>query len=128
MNASSTLTINGELMTTPDPVAEIKTAIQGPSEYLEIWLKQQDGTALSSLVNSTNAFLIWMTPECPEGWHSIADQTHSAEPREFSFRLANGQVDLFPEESCVPRGNVIQAFQSFWVTGARPPSINWCYT
>ncbi len=119
------LTINGTQFTLDASLSDIRSALHSDVTYLEIWLTKKDGCVLSALVNAHSGFLVWMTPDCPEGWHTCASDYPYDDPGELEFRLANGQVDRFTEDLCIPRKAVLKAFGEFWESGHRSPSISW---
>ena len=120
------LTINDLTDSGSNPVEAIQTAVAGGEADLEVWLTRHDESVLCALINATHAFLMWMRPDCPEGWHSAGNQASSLEATgEMSFILANGQEDHFPSECCILRGQVTDAFLEFWAHGQRPSLVNW---
>ena len=121
------ITINETEHEAADPLPAIATAIDGNEPYLEIWLNKSEGKALSALINRDFAFLILMTPDCPEGWHSVSDVPGETSPQMLNFRLGNGQLDQFPKNWCVQRDSVKAVFEEYWQSERRPISIKWKY-
>ena len=110
----------------PDDLTRLSTAI-ARQEMLDVWLERSDGNILSGLVNPVRGFLIYMTPDHPEGWHSLAPAYLENELQLDKFRLANGQVDEHPVDWCLARAELSALFLKFWETGERPTPPDWAY-
>ena len=90
---------------------------------LEAWLSIADGPSLCMLREANHAFLMYLRAPGDNGFTSRGSD---ASRSEYSFTLANGQVDHYPASWCVELELCIKALTYFCVNhGARAPWVNW---
>lgn len=91
---------------------------------LEAWLSVEEGPSLCMLRTQTFSWLMYLREPGDSGFYSLGEA--GAEDREQPFTLANGQVDHYPENWCVPFEHCLAAFRSFWHgNGQRPSEVRW---
>ncbi|MGK5080577.1 Imm1 family immunity protein [Janthinobacterium sp. HLX7-2] len=93
----------------------------------ELWLTMamdaEQGPALCMLRNGGNAWLMYLSGQDDQSFHSLGDEEEAGE---CSYWLANGQVDEYPAAWCVDVEQCHRAILAFFETGgARPSAIEW---
>ncbi len=89
----------------------------------EAWAVATQGPSLTMLRSNENAFLMYLREPGDSGFTSRGS---SAERPLVSFKLSNGQVDVYPMGWCIPLEQCYKAMAYFFVNdGDRPAWVNW---
>jgi len=91
--------------------------------YAEAWI-HSDASSLCILKTSDHAFLMYQ--DNSEGTsETVTGESQQADLVEFT--LANGQVDVYPRNMCVPYSTAAQVIEYFHMNfGLKYPKVNWC--
>ena len=120
------LRINGQKYSI-NSIEELASYLQTAQkyDYLELWLEQLNGAALSVLVNKDNAWLMFLREEGDSGFSSRNPDYIGATNAELDFLLSNGQRDKYPTSWCLPTNKALQAVLHFFEHGEKPEWIQW---
>jgi len=112
---------------TPDTasaaVAAIRDHLSG-RRYSEVWLSFTQGRDVSMLVNGNRAWLMYLVNTDEECWHTLGD-AKVADAEEVEFKLANGQLDRYPESWLISTEAAVAALEYFLKRGERDPALRW---
>ena len=103
-------------------VQELETLLKTRTDaFLEVWATRDD-KSLAALVNGD---IGWVTLFRFPGDEGIWTCDPEGNDDEVPFRLANGQLDHYPEKYTVPLADVVKAFAHFFDTGDALPELKW---
>jgi len=112
---------------TPDTVAAAVAAIRdhlSGRRYSEVWLSLSEGRDVSMLVNGNRAWLMYLVNTDEECWHTLGG-AEASDRKEVEFRLANGQMDRYPESWVISTEAAVTALEYFLRSGERDPAVSW---
>jgi len=92
-------------------------------EKLEGLVKSKENRSLSILKSGDEIFLMYIEFPGDEG---VVTGSHDVDSKLIEFRLANGQVDEYPQSWCIEKEAAYKAIAYFLVnSGERSPHIAW---
>jgi hypothetical protein len=93
--------------------------------FVELWLESNTGQSLAVLANGDHAWLMFLRHNGDAGLSSRNADYQGPENAAMKFRLSNGQIDEYPVQWTVSRGEAWQAVEDLFVTNSLPTSITW---
>lgn len=91
----------------------------------ETWVRAASGASLCALVSGERGLLMHLPEPGASGATSRDPKYAGPKSATLSFRLANGQHDVYPTSWTLPRATIEKALAHFRKTGERPPFVRW---
>jgi hypothetical protein len=92
--------------------------------FCEIWLSQVDGASISCLKSADRCFLVYLRWMEDAGFSTRNDKVAESSIR-VKFRLANGQIDEYPEAWTVTYEQGKKALEYFHLMAEMDESLDW---
>jgi hypothetical protein len=91
----------------------------------ETWVRSKTGASLCALMSGERGLLMHLPEPGASGATSRDPKYAGPKSAMLSFRLANGQVDVYPASWTLPRETIEKALAHFVETGERPAFVRW---
>ena len=92
---------------------------------LEIWIDHNPYPSLCALVNGERGWLMCLRYDGDAGFSSRNPRYAGSPDARIEYRLANGQVDVYPAAWAYPRADVFAALEYFARHRRVPEAIAW---